>query len=282
MRALTAVQRQVLHALSVFRFLTHSQMRELRIAHAGYLRRVTTQLRLFPSSAQPFLRSLISPLWGHMEYLHVLTPAGAVHLGVVAAAADWPSLSEGNGGVYRDYWHRKYCVDWHIRLHSRMQSHPSIQLDRVKRYYVPQKQISTGKSQAETRISLPSGAEIEPDMLLFFQARQRTTQGVFVVEMVNGLHVQRVIRQIQNYLHASCVYSRDRLKRVPVVGILVLFARASMLRNVLRRAQRVNDRSLENVFLATLADTKERPLTCWKRIYQSGSFDFLTGRQVGA
>lgn len=200
-------QIKVLRYLAIYRFLTANQLVTLGVA--GRRDNVYKVLRPMVRGGRPLIGKKdfgVAPKVGRLPSVYYLTRYGAQTL----AEHDERPLKEiafpkGVKLFHRDYFHRLFTIDTHIRIRQEAeQSGDEIlffdtYFDKVgsNRY-----QSRYGQLQAKTQVELEDGGGILiPDAVYSHQTREGK-QYLTAVEICNGQDTKRIIKQVENHVKA--------------------------------------------------------------------------------
>ena len=295
MHILTEVQTGILEALATYKFLTHSQMVKLSLAHPSYLRIATKTLRSCPSVSDPLIDALpVSPadkIEGR-EQMFFLTPTGSETLGDILRcdARDF-ACTPRKVEAKREYWHRKYCVDVHIAMAQALAGNTHIELGIWHRYFEPGKMPVSRNNRPfreKTRIPLAGQRYFVPDLIFSLQSRQRPdAKAVYALEMVNGRGIKRILKQMYTHTVAMEQGAIPAKYGIPSGEYLALFlfSHRSTLEAVRKRFAevRVDAGNFRHAFFfAHIEDAEKDVLRCWQKESSlgDGRYHFITGRKV--
>ena len=285
----TELQTRILEALERYRFLTASQFQELRVSHS--LPVIWRALRELSSGKRSPVGTVNFPARmrvEHVERVHFLTPYGA---GVLADILGCESADldfcQKPATYHRDYWHRKFCVDFHIWLIRALEAVSwDVEVVALARYF-DRTGANRSRNQrvyplrAKTRVELDTGRYLIPDVTFVLERGVTSERVVYCMEMTNGRNTKRILTQMAKHAAAmrSGILSQKYGVRYPH-RVLFLFSEEALLRAVERRvAEKVPADALPLVFLGHIDDAKREVLSCWHRPGDHGEVDFVTGRR---
>ncbi|CAM2068890.1 hypothetical protein SCOR_26215 [Sulfidibacter corallicola] len=290
MIVISPIERRLLLALAAFRLLTHSQMYRLQIAHSSYLRTLTHKLCSFPNPAYPLVGRLKKNRFGCMEHMFFLTGAGALFLGIVPDKKLWPCPPRHRESAYDDYWHRKYCVDFHIALVLALRQSDLAELEHIDRYYLSQagsKNAAHHSVCAQSRIVFPEGQQFfVPDMNFLLQGKTNSSiRALYTLEMINGRNTKRVLQQVFRHTEAHEQGAFSARYGMQVSAVLLLFSSDQALEAVRRRFFEIRpdaNRFAALFYFGTVARINRSVLACWKMAGKDAKqyFHFVTGKAV--
>ena len=205
MITLTEIQTRILEALAHYRYLTHSQMLRLKIGSPSFLRFSTRRLR--EKGDEPFIQSIyypFAPKEGRLEQVHHLTAAGAAVLADVTKNDAYRHLKPVTAVYHRDYWHRKFTIDFQIALTQALADDERLELLIFDRYFdkigANQTKDARRSLRSKTRVDIDADRHIIPDINFIlsrpFDAKHRV---LYTGEIANGQDTKRVLRQIERH-----------------------------------------------------------------------------------
>lgn len=293
MITLTEIQTRILEALAHYRYLTHSQMLRLEIGSPSFLRFSTRRLRekgnepLIESVAYPF-----TPREGRLEQVHHLTPAGAAVLADVTNNDAYRRLRPVTAVYHRDYWHRKYTIDFQIALTKSLAGDERLDLVTFDRYF-DKTGANRGKGdshplRSRTRVDINTEHHLVPDVNFVlsrpFDLKHRV---LYTVEIVNGQDTKRILRQIER--HAEVLEKRVLAPKYDMPSktahqVLFIFSDYGLLRAVRTRFVEIKSALPYSAcyrfgFLPYLL---QDPIRCWKMPKHIGDewYHLITGKPV--
>ena len=210
MITLTEIQTRILEALAHYRYLTHSQMLRLNIGSPSFLRFSTRRLR--EKGDEPFIESIcypFSPREGRLEQVHHLTATGAAVLADVTNNDTYRSLKPVTAVYHRDYWHRKYTIDFQIALTQALAGDERLDLVSFDRYFdkTGANRGSGRPLRSNTRVDIDADTHLIPDINFVLSRPFDTKHRVlYTAEIANGQDTKRVLRQIER--HAEVLQNR--------------------------------------------------------------------------
>ncbi len=242
MITLTEIQTRILEALAHYRYLTHSQMLRLDIGSPSFLRFSTRRLRekgdesLIASIRYPF-----APREGRLEQVHHLTTAGAAVLADMTNNDAYRHLKPVTAVYHRDYWHRKFTIDFQIALTRALAGDERLDLLTFDRYFdkTGANRGSDRPLRSNTRVDIDAETHLIPDVNFVLSRPFDTKHRVlYTAEIANGQDTKRILRQIER--HAEVLQKRvladkyDMPSRQPH-QVLFIFSDYGLLRAVRSR-----------------------------------------------
>lgn len=295
MLKLTEMQTRVLEALARYTYLTASQLHQIGISKSlpviwRLLRQLTAGKRALVGVIDfpPQLRV------EKVERVHFLSRRGATVLAEIhrvdAAEVRFPQAASA---YHRDYWHRRYCIDFHIWLTRALEANSwDIVIAAWDRYFDKvganrTKDSSRGRLRAKTRLDLGTagsvGSYIIPDVNFVLQSqREPSKQALFCLEMCNGKNTKRVLRQIEKHTVAMQEGAMaDRYGVSQNYRALFLFAEWGLMDAVFSRLREIGKESFEHLlYFGHLEQAAEDPLGCWQQPAIAGGCNFVTGKPI--
>ena len=292
MLVLTEVQTRILESLSRYKYLTHSQMHRLRIAHEQVIRKNTRKLLGFPNEKRPVIGVIKFPITartGHIENVYYLSEEGADYLAEILNLDRGELDFQRTTSVFhRDYWHRKYTVDFHIWLTQALKGNEHIEIGVFDRYFDKTganrtKNPNLARLRAKTRVDFGE-LYIIPDVNFILQGLQDPCKkALFCFEMTNGRNTKRILGQIHKHSLAmeagamARAYGIDRAD----YRVLFLFSEQSLFDAVKNRFHTVRElRGFgDHFFFGTLEEAERDVLRCWHKSGSEQRFNFITGKK---
>lgn len=200
-----------------------------------------------------------------MQKLHYLTPKGAMavsdFLRIDLEDIKYPKST--NTLVKNDFNHRIATIDLWIAYNTRLANtifEPlffDVYFDNIG----SQRKQVNGALRSKTKVDLPNGQFIDPDVLFGYD----DTEGVrlFVLEVANGYDTQRIVKQIKNVTfgaYSGAIAEKYNYQMTPC--ILVAFEHQSTLKAVMEQIHKdeyLNHfNKLHNfLFLSTIESAKQ-------------------------
>lgn len=288
----TELQTRILEALERYRFLTASQFKQIGISPS--LPVIWRSLRELSLGKRSLVGTINFP--AHMrvervERVHYLTRYGAAVLAdILGCERDELDFCGTPATYHRDYWHRRYCVDFHLWLTQALEAAPwEVEIAVFDRYFdktganrTENRQL--GPLRAKTRVELDSGHYLIPDVTFVLESAGAAAQRVvYSLEMTNGRNTKRILTQLAKHGAAMrCgVVSRAYGVSYPHRA-LFLFSENGRLEAVEKRiAETVPSEVWPLIFLGHLDDAKRDVLSCWHQPggQGEGRIDFVTGQR---
>ena len=230
-------QIKLLEKLAQYKYLTTSQMHRLGILkHKQGLYQILRELKDSSKSKIDFKNFGIAPGIGKLESFYFLTKHGIDFLINDLEYEDEIKAPIGNSSLFaRDYFHRKYTVDFYIYLDSFLNENNG-HIDFLDYYFdkVGNNRVN-GNLRAKNKIDLNAeGSYIIPDIVTQFKARDNDF--LFLFEQHNGKDTKKLIKQLYNHLlvleqgSASTKYKFHKSNRVVVVFEFESIKKATMKR----------------------------------------------------
>lgn len=274
---------EAMKLLAKYKFLTSSQFVKLDL----YKNRgdVSNCLKAIIDKKKPLygmIKFPTDPKKGKLEYIYYLTKYGQKALieDLEYAPNKIKSIVKSIPTSTKDYFHRKYTIDFHISL--------SQYLDNISgeivflNYYFDKGGSNRSKSdkpKGVNRLCLENGKSFIPDIITKFKANKH--EYLFLFEQHNGNDTKRLIEQL--YIHllsisegtASKMYNFPRINRVAVVCEF-----ESVKNAVIERLQKTDDfKEFYNFFIfKTNDEVKQDFFNNWTLI-DNQKVSFIQKRQ---
>ena len=300
MTSITEQQEKILTALEEYRFLTNSQLVTLGAGHIQRVRQTTSKLSSYPSENKPLVyryKPGVSATLGRLENVFWLSQYGAEILADIQNR-DFEEvgflLKVRNSPA--QYWHRKYCVDFHIALNQALKKEypDKIALTLLNNYFDKTganhtKQTKAGRLRSATRadysLKIPDSKNyIIPDINFIFQViGSPDKKALFCVEMSNGRDTKRILNQIREHKEAlKQGVLTEKYGLNTFYKALFIFSEEGLLNAVLKRFFEIEgvEAFQSNFYFAHLADLHRDFFKCWQRPGETGAFNFLSGKRV--
>ena len=246
MITLTEIQTRILEALAHYRYLTHSQMLQLKLGSPSFIRFSTRRLRekgdepLIASVSYPF-----TPCEGRLEHVHHLTQAGANVLADVTNDDRLRHYRPVTAIYHRDYWHRKYTIDFQIALTKAIENSEQLEITTFDRYFEKTGDNRHSTLRSKTRIDIDDEQHIIPDAnIMLCHPFDDKKQVLYTAEIANGQDTKRILHQIARHaavLKNRLLATRYDLTRKRAHQVLFIFSDYSLLRTVRRRFAEVKE-----------------------------------------
>jgi hypothetical protein len=300
MISITEQQEKILEALEVYRCLTNSQLVTLGVGHIQRVRQATGKLSSYPSEKKPFIyreRHGVSARLGRLEDVFYLSEYGAGILAEIQNRdSEEISFIKNVKDVHSDYWHRKYCVDFHMLLNRAIAKEYADKLEVVTFDHYFDKSganhtsdPTTGRLRSRTRADFslkdPSSKKyIIPDVNFILQRiGSPEKKALFCLEMTNGRDTKRILKQITQHKEAlSQGVLAEKYGLNTNHKALFLFSETGLLNAVLKRIFEVEGiKSFQKCFyFAFFEDTKKDLFNNWQRAEQPGiNYNFVNGTE---
>lgn len=293
MITLTEIQTRILEGLSHYRYLTHSQMLHLKIGSPSFLRHSTRRLR--EKGDEPLIASIrypFAPKEGRLEQVHHLTQAGASLLADIRKDDDISRRFRPVTAIYhRDYWHRKFTIDFQIAVTKAVESHENLELNIFDRYFdkTGSNHSSAGSAlRSRTRVDLDEDEHVIADANFVLCRPFDTKKHVlYTAEIANGKDTKRILRQIERHaavLRKRALATKYEIPEKPLHQVLFIFSDYGLLKAVRSRFVEIES-ALE--FSACfrfgyLPYLLQGVFSCWKMPEHVGEewYHLITGKPV--
>ena len=303
MLELKELHTRILEALHRYKYLTPSQLQQIGISSSlPVIWRELRKLQSLPGT-KPVIGTITFPprmRIEHVERVHYLTPEGAdVLADVLGADVDELDFRKVTSVYHRDYWHRKYCIDFHIWLAQALEATSwAVEIAVWDRYFDKTganrtKNTSRGRLRAKTRLDLEAdGFYIIPDINFTLRSESAPERAaLFSLEMCNGNNTKRVLRQIGK--HAVAMREGAMAERYDVpqnYRALFLFSERGLMDAVIKRLGEIGISGISGIsgrrfehllYFGQLEDAADDPLGCWQQLATGAErYNFVTGRPV--
>ncbi len=290
---LTEIQTRILEALAHYRYLTHSQMLRLEIGSPSFLRFSTRRLK--EKGDEPFIKSIsypFEPREGRLELVHHITPAGADVLADATNNDAYRHLRPVTAIYHRDYWHRKFTIDFQIALTTTLAGDERLDLLTFDRYFDKtgaNKGSGAGKPlKSKTRVDIDTGQHLIPDANFVLSRPFDTASRVlYTVEIANGQDTKRNLRQIERHaevLHKRLLAGKYDLLEKTAHHVLFIFSDYQLMRAVRTRFVEVTAALPFSACyrFGYLRYLIQDPLRCWKmpKHVSDDWYHLITGKPV--
>lgn len=235
---ITDKQYKIIEALARYKFLTISQMIRLGISkEKSSLRKILNKLKSDNIKAIGSIKVGIITDKGKAEYVYHLKPAGAKILLEGNIHPDTIKIPQSRAVKYfRDYFHRKFTIDFEIALQQYADSNGCTLLLSHRYFDKIGNNRKDANLQAVTKIPLKNDRYLIADGIFKIE----TPQGVklYCFEQYNGKDTGRTYKQLRQYLEAletaspSVQFEHDRGFR-----ILAVFEHESIMQATIERVQ---------------------------------------------
>ena len=217
-------QIRVLEYLSRFKYLSVEQMFKLGVLNnKSGIYQILKPLKEGKRNLIDLKNFGVAPVYGKLDAFYFLTKYGVQFLNSELFYDEDIKFPIGKSTLFsRDYFHRKFTIDFHINLYMFLNAN-SEKLYFVDYYFDKLGSNRTNKNlRAKNHIEIAKmGAYIIPDIVFKFNIDNRDY--LYLFEQHNGKDTKRLIRQLESYLLvlqsgvASIKYKFDRSVRVVVV-----------------------------------------------------------------
>lgn len=239
---ITNIQGNVLEKLARYKFLTMSQFLRLDIGTTQY-NYLTMQIK----SLRDRRRALVGchnfhtpqPKKGRVESMYFLTKFGREalisELGIEEKTIKMPI---GKTMAYKDYWHRRFTIDYEIQLDKWGNSNGVI-IPFFDTYFDKVGNNRIAKNlRAKTRITLSENEYFIPDGLYYLH--KEDAKRLHLMEMYNGKDTGRVVRQLHKHaqaLSSKCTHKQFNLEANRSYTITLVFEHESIMQATIERIQ---------------------------------------------
>ncbi len=263
----TTLETAILDQLATYQFLTALQLITLGVNRDR--KRIYTALAELRRRRPEVVRHLefgSIPGRGRLADLYALTPHGADVISELYRGSVQVPVHKRVDTFKNDYWHRVWCVDFHIAARAWAASNNQ-KTDFFYTYYDPGIGGGRGKkAQKKTRIAYGKNF-FEPDAIFQFTDEAGTAR-LFVYELYVGTRTKRVEDQLRAHLYAMGEDAVETAYEVSgAARHLVVFddqSRLDLACNRLRDHPWFTDAN-EVFFLSTRDNVKEDFLGAWQR-----------------
>lgn len=229
-----------MEALATFKFLSLGQFLKLDIGTSrNNLSRVTAKLKEPKLALIGCIDFAFHPKWGKLESIYYLRSKGKkLLIQHLKRNPEEIVLPKGKSLFYKDYFHRKYTIDFRIALEQASKEHEfdilfcDMYFDRV-----PKNKLESGESpKARTKINL-TRTYLIADAIFMIQTKEGETE-LYCLEQVNGYEVKRVVEQLKRHVEALALGSlSEKYNLQKAHRVLVVFEHEKCLRGVVERIQ---------------------------------------------
>jgi len=264
---ITNIQENILLGLARYKFLTSSQILLLDVGtkHYPYLWKQLVSLR---DRNKPLVQChnfpAPNPKKGRVESMYFLTKEGKRQIlsNGFMSSEETIKLPKGKTIAYKDYFHRKYTIDFQIQL-DKWANENDKTVDFFDTYFDKIGNNRTGKNlRAKTRIDFTGNTFLIPDGVFTVNGQ------LYLFEMYNGKDTGRVLEQLHKhaealtYRYTHKAYNLDTKKAYTTV---LLFEFMSAKNALLQRIQ--NEPSFEFIrpyfFAKSLEELHQESFVIW-------------------
>lgn len=197
---ITNIQGKVLENLGKYKFLTLSQLLELNVGTTQY-RYLWKQVASLRDRNKPLVACKsfnTEDRLGRVEDMYYLTKEGKESLILdLHVPAEEIRMPLGRTIAYKDYYHRKYTIDFQILL-SKWVMENGFTVPFFHTYFDKSGNNRTAKDlRAKTKVEFGDGGYIIPDAA--FQVDAPDKERFFFFEMHNGRDTKRLLAQLHNH-----------------------------------------------------------------------------------
>lgn len=268
--AITIIQGNVLEALARYKFLTMSQMLKLNIGTTQY-NYLSRQIKSLNDRKKALIKrqSYQAPQVskGRIEGMYFLTKRGHETL-VYDLHIDKEKIKMpiGKTMAYRDYFHRKYTIDYQIALDKWAKAN-NANIPFFDTYFdkIGNNRVSKNL-RSKTRITFSDSEYFIPDGVYFVEKEGK--KRLHLMEMYNGKDTGRVVKQLHKHGKAlSFKYSHKQFNIDENISytIALVFEFESIMKATIDRIQEDGSFvSIAQYFLCkTLQEVNEGKLDMW-------------------
>ena len=287
-------QVRILEALGKYRFLTNSQLTALNIGHINRVRENTRKLSMMTSKRKSLIGKIVFPTsakFGRLENVFYLKKRGAEGLAeALGRSPEEFDFVNTIAAYYQDYWHRKYCIDFQIRLFEKIEIekeyNETLEIPVFDRYFdktgANRTKVGTDykRLRARTRADFDGESYIIPDLNFIIQKKgNANARALFCMEMTNGKDTKRVLSQIEKHISAiqyGILAQKYHLSTNP--HVLFLFSEKGLMEAVMRRFFEVKEaeKFKKLFFFSHIEYTAKDILNCWHRAESEQFYNFLS------
>ncbi|WP_455756425.1 hypothetical protein [Sulfurimonas sp.] len=218
-------QVKLLEYLARFKYLTVSQMHKLNVLkNRSGIYQIIKPLKDKKNNLIDLKNFGVAPVHGKLESFYFLTKQGVDVLVNDLYYEDDVKYTVGTTTLFsRDYFHRKFTIEFHINLYQFIKENDNAELVFAD-YYFDKLGSNRVKGNLRAKNHIPieqTGGYIIPDMIFKFSLDNRDY--LFLFEQHNGKDTKKLIRQLESYLliletgAASIKYQFDKSIRVIIV-----------------------------------------------------------------
>jgi len=249
----------ILKSLATYRFLSVKQM--LRLDYQISRNQLYTKLKSMREGAKPLVKTIdfgSTPGVGRLDAIYCLSPHGARVLQDLEAGVSNINFPKRVTAFKNDYYHRIYCVDFHIAVNA-FAKEIRASVDLFDTYY------NDGKKRGNTGVPCTSfdidGEPIVPDAIFSFTTADGI-QRLCCFEQHNGEDANRLIKQLENYSRFLFARTIEQAYAYPhSARVLVLFESTKCLQKVQTAFNTHDDLApfAEHFFFKTNDDLSNKP-----------------------
>jgi len=236
---ITFIQSNVMEHLARYKFLTLSQMLALDIGTTQY-QYLWKQVMSIRDRKNPLVGchsfGIPQPQKGKVESMYYLTPLGKRILIEDFEFIDRIKMPIGKTAAYRDYFHRKYTIDFQIAL-DKWANENGVIIPYFDTYFDKVGNNRKDKSlRAKTKIGEGDNDYFIPDGV--FDVTIEDVKRFYLFEMYNGVDTGRTIKQLTKHAHALVerkTHTKYKLDRKKSYNIVLVFEFDSMMKAVIKR-----------------------------------------------
>ncbi len=289
---ITEGQTRILEALGRYKYLTASQLERIGVSSSRQvIWREIRRLSATPTKKAALvgvIRFPASMRMEHVESMYYLTKPGAVALAdLLGVDLEELSFQDSSTVFHRDYWHRKYCIDFHILMDAALKADPlSLELTVWDRYFdktgANRTKAGRGALRAKTRVDV-GGEYLIPDVNFMLQSRKISErQALFSLEMTNGRDTKRVLEKIDRHIlvmKEGALGQKYGLEQN--YQALFLFAERALLEAVHARFSEAASGFGDLFWFGLMDDIAGEALASWRRPSDLGvRRNFITGKEA--
>lgn len=272
---ITPIQENILKSLAKYMYLTLRQILNLDVGTAQYTY-LWKQMASLRDRRRPLVNctsfSTPQPKKGRVESVYSLSSFGKrVLIEEFDLTEDEIRAPSGRSFAYRDYFHRRYTIDFHIALEQWANAN-KLSIPLFETYFdkVGNNRTS-GNLRSKTKIEISDSYFIIPDATFLIDGRRESE--LFLFEMHNGKDTKRMLKQIHQHaqamvsraVHKQYHYDTDKRYRV-----LILFELKNTMEAFIKRAsqEKVFRLIQEYFLLKSLEELNTTPIEKnWKTLW---------------
>lgn len=258
---------RVLEYLSTYKFLSLNQFRMLWVIESN--KTIYSVLKSLRSKERRMIWTIkfrYNPKYWRVEDIHYLKIKWKKYLINEMKYRDKKvKMPIWNTLFYKDYFHRKTCIDIHIFI-SRAIKLSKWNLLFYDQYFESIKLPHKKRRETSTKIEVWEKS-IRADSI--FWISNSDSKYLYALELHNWFRVLKICQQLENYVDVLASWSLSLKYQLPVVSrILVVFEKSSTLRSTIERLnQHPKFKNMKEYFLfTTIKWISESPIMNWVSI----------------
>lgn len=239
---ITNIQGNVLENLARYKFLTMSQMLRMDIGTTQY-QYLAKQVKSLRDRGNALIGchnfNTPQPKRGRVESMYFLKPKGREALVFeLELKAEKIKMPIGTAMAFKDYFHRKYTIDYQIEL-DRWAKQKGFEIPFFDTYFDKVGNNRVAKNlRAKTRITLSNDEYFIPDGV--YPIRKESGRRFHLMEMYNGKDTGRVVKQLHKHAQAltfHCTHKQFNLDPESSYTIALVFQFESIMDATIERIQ---------------------------------------------